>query len=107
MKAEERIAELEEQVAALLAEKTAWQTQEQELREQLGQALTHIAQLVARLHELEGQGKQDSTTAASPHRVMGGATRGGVRGRPVGNRVEASPAMKGITSHWQKEQMRS
>src|SRR5258707_995036 len=66
MKAEERIAELEEQVAARLAEKAAWQAQEQERREQLGQALTHIAQVVAGIHGLEGQGKQDSHNSSKP-----------------------------------------
>ena len=66
MKVEERIAELEEQVAGLLAEKAAWQAEEKHLREQLGQALQHIAQLETHLHGLEGQGKKDSHNSSKP-----------------------------------------
>jgi transposase len=97
MNAEERIAELEAHVVELLGEKAAWQEEAKDLREQLAQALGHIAQLMSRVHELEGREKKDSHNSSKPPSSDGQAHAARKQRKVSGKKSGGQPGHEGYS----------
>ncbi len=93
MNAEERIAQLEAENAALLAERAAWQTEAKELRAQL--ALAQNAQSMARVHELEGQRARTSHNSRKPLSSDGLARKMMSQRKPGGKKRGRQPGREG------------